>query len=76
VKFGMLGVIAGTMLIGGAALLCGSAHAQTTAPKAGVAPTGGEQKESSQVTTRRSSESSTLPIPADVPKATRVDPGK
>jgi hypothetical protein len=82
-KLGILGVIAGTMLIGVPSLVCSSAHAQPsqtqTTTKKGVAPASKEQKEqkdAAQGTTSRSFEMSTSPIPADVPKASRVDPGK
>jgi hypothetical protein len=80
-KRGSLGTITALMLIGAASMMSQPAAAQPSqtvgAPKKGTSPPSGVKKEEAQGAARKfSSEESRLPIPSDVPKAERVDPGK
>jgi hypothetical protein len=80
-KRGVLGIMTASMLIGAASMMPGPADAQPSqtgvAPKKGAAPpTGVPKQEPSGAQSRFSSEESKLPIPSDIPKAQRVDPGK
>jgi hypothetical protein len=80
-KRGILRIITASMLIGAAPMMSPPADAQPSqtvvAPKKGTSPPSRVQKEESQGAARKfSSEESKLPIPLEIPKAERVDPGK
>jgi hypothetical protein len=80
-KPGILGIVTASMLIGTASMISSPADAEPSqpvvAPKKGTSPPSGRQKEEFQGPARKfSSEESRLPIPLEVPKAERVDPGK